>query len=244
MAIYAISDLHLSLSQPKPMDIFGPTWENHAEKIKANWHNTVGPDDLVLMPGDLSWAVRLSEARSDLRFVDELPGRKILVRGNHDYWWNRKATSRIQRAVDRSLTFVQGTPVVIGSVGITGTRGWREDWDARGAGMAGHGEAPRDVDEEQAARIFQRELQYLENGLRALPDSVSVRIAMLHYPPFDEKLQPNAFAEILSRYSVDALVYGHVHLGIGHWLEGVVDGVRYFMVSADVVDFVPQLVLP
>jgi predicted phosphohydrolase len=110
--------------------------------------------------------------------------------------------------------------------------------------MAGHVEAAEEVDEEQAERIFRRELQYLENGLNAIPDSVSTRIAMLHYPPFDERLQPNEFAEVLSRYSVDVLVYGHVHLGTGNWLEGVVDGVRYLMVSADVVDFVPQSVLP
>ncbi len=232
MSIYAISDLHLSSANPKPMDIFGPAWENHAERVRTNWERVVGPDDVVLMPGDLSWAMRLSEARPDLKFVDDLPGMKLLIRGNHDYWWNRKATSQIQREINGNLTFLQGTSVVIGSVGITGTRGWRMDWDARG----------ELVDEEQSARIFQRELTYLENGLRSIPDSVSTRIAMLHFPPFDEKLRPNEFAEVLSRQSVDVLVYGHVHLGIGTWLEGMVNGVRYQAVSADLVDFTPQMV--
>lgn len=244
MPIYAISDLHLSLARPKPMDIFGPIWANHAEKIRSNWESVVRPDDVVLMPGDLSWGMKLSEARPDLRFVDELPGKKTLIRGNHDYWWNRKATSRLQREVDRSLVFLQGTSIVIDSVGITGTRGWREDWDARGGGMSGHGASDEPVNEEQAKKIFRRELDYLENGLRSIPDSVSTRIAMLHFPPFDEKLQPNEFAEMLSRYSVDILVYGHVHLGIGNWVEGIVQGVRYYMVSADVVGFVPQQILP
>ncbi len=242
MAVYAISDLHLSFASPKPMDIFGPAWKDHAEKVRSNWEALVTPDDIVLMPGDISWAMRLSDVRPDLSFVDSLPGRKVLVRGNHDYWWNRKATSRIQRTIDRSLTFLQGTSIVVGSVGITGTRGWRVDWDARGGGMAGQG-ASEPVDEEQAGKIFRRELQYLENGLRSIPESVSTRIAMLHFPPFDEKLQPNEFAEVLSRHSVDILVYGHVHLGIGNWVEGVVGGVRYYMVSADVVDFAPQLIL-
>ncbi len=242
MAIYAISDLHLSLSKPKPMDIFGAAWENHAEKLRSNWESLVRPDDVVLMPGDLSWGMRLSEARPDLRFVDELPGRKVLVRGNHDYWWNRKATSRIQREVDHSFTFLQGTSITVGSVGITGTRGWREDSDARG-GMPADGGPEEPVDREQAQKIFHRELRYLEAGIQSIPGSVSTRIAMLHYPPFDEKLQPNEFAEMLSRHSFDALVYGHVHLGTGNWVEGLVGGVRYHMVSADVVDFVPQLIL-
>jgi len=236
MSIYALSDLHLSFAKHKPMDIFGPAWEGHEERIRSNWEQTVAPEDLVLMPGDLSWAMRLPEARPDLAFVDALPGRKVVIRGNHDYWWHRKATSRIQREVGGTMTFIQGASVVVGPVGITGTRGWRSDWGSREA----RSECP---DEDQAARIFQRELQYLENGLLSIPDSVSVRIAMLHFPPFDEKLRPNEFAEVLSRHSVDILVYGHVHLGIGGWLEGPVGGVNYRLVSADVVGFAPQLVL-
>jgi len=204
----------------------------------------VKKDDTVLMPGDLSWAMRLPEAMPDLDFVARLPGRKILIRGNHDFWWNRRATTRLQRIVDANFTFLQGTSTLIGDVGVTGTRGWRVDWEARGRGVPGHEVPVEPMDEEKATRIFQRELAYLENGLRSIPDSVSTRIAMLHFPPFDERLQPNEFAEMLSRYSVDVLVYGHVHLGLGSWLEGLVGGVQYYMVSADVVGFVPQLIFP
>lgn len=244
MAIYAISDLHLSFAQPKPMDMFGPAWTNHPERIRANWEKVVKEDDTVLMPGDLSWAMRLPEAMPDLDFVADLPGRKILIRGNHDFWWDRRATTRIQRVVDKSFLFLQGTSVVIDEVGVTGTRGWRLDWEARAGGAPGHGRPAGPVDDDKSARILQREMVYLENGLRSIPDSVSARIAMLHFPPFDEHLQPNEFAELLSRYSVDVLVYGHVHLGLGGWLEGIVQGVRYYMVAADVVGFVPQPILP
>jgi len=260
MSIYAISDLHLSLANPKPMDIFGPAWVNHPEKLRENWDAVVTDADIVLLPGDLSWAMRLPEAKPDLDFVAERPGRKILIRGNHDYWWQRQATSRIQRIVDRNLTFLQGTSVVMDGAGITGTRGWRVDWEARGHGWErgrvgewGNGRQTSHASRithyepenpQSDERILQRELAYLERGLQSIPESASPKIAMLHFPPFDERLQPNEFAHLLTEYSVDILVYGHVHIGLGGWLEGMADGVRYCMVSADVVDFVPQLIVP
>ena len=243
MAIYAISDLHLSLANPKPMDIFGPAWVDHAEKIRRNWDEIVKDDDIILLPGDLSWAMRLPEAMPDLNFVADRPGHKVLIRGNHDYWWQRQATSKIQRTVDRNITFLQGTSIVMDGVGITGTRGWRLDWEV----LAEAGEARQEMEHAlsgQSEKIYRRELSYLENGLRSIPESVDLKIAMLHFPPFDERLQPNDFARLLTKYSVDILVYGHVHLGLGGWLEGEVEGVRYYMVSADVVGFVPQLIVP
>ena len=304
MAIYAISDLHLSLASPKPMDIFGPAWENHAEKLRRNWERVVTDADTVLMPGDLSWAMRFPEAEPDLSFVADLPGTKILIRGNHDYWWQRQATSRIQRIVDRNMIFLQGTSVMVGDVGITGTRGWRLDWETAGGengrkgewekgragdrekgrvgerGNGGRGDtetrrqdAPSPLEGEETGRlgspsplegegwgegdnphsairtphsdkVLVRELAYLERGLQSIPESAKCRIVMLHFPPFDERLQPNDFARTLTKYSVDILVYGHVHTGLGLWLDGVVDGVRYYMVSADIVKFTPQLILP
>lgn len=244
MAIYAISDLHLSFVRPKPMGIFGPAWVDHPERIRRNWDALVRRDDIVLMPGDLSWAMRLSEARPDLDFVAERPGRKVLVRGNHDYWWQRQATTRIQRTINGNMTFLQGTSVVMDGAGITGTRGWRLDVETRAEQAPGQPAPDGVLDEEHSERILHRELDYLERGLQSIPESAELRIAMLHFPPFDERLQPNEFADLLSRYNVDVLVYGHVHLGLGGWLEGDVAGVRYHVVSADVVDFVPQLIVP
>ena len=246
MSIYAISDLHLSLSNPKPMDIFGPAWEDHAEKIKRNWVETISDSDTVLLPGDLSWAMRLHEAMPDLNFIADLPGSKVLIRGNHDYWWHRKQTSKIQREVDRNMTFLQGTSTMIGDIGVAGTRGWRVDWETRGHGDAetrGGGEVT-DYALRITDGILERELAYLENGLKSIPPSAQLKIAMLHFPPFDERLQPNEFARLLAQYSVDILVYGHVHLGLGNWLEGPVDGVNYHVASADIIDFKPKLIVP
>ncbi|MHB0913579.1 MAG: metallophosphoesterase [Armatimonadota bacterium] len=243
MAIYAISDLHLSLAEPKPMDIFGPVWKDHAEKIRRNWDEVVGPEDTVLIPGDVSWGLRFEDAVPDLEFVAERPGLKVLTRGNHDYWWQRRSTTRIQRLIDREMVFLQGTSVVVDGTGITGTRGWRVDWEMQPeSGNHYHG-PERLSDGPGNRRILNRELQYLENGLKSIPESVDRKIVMLHFPPFDMKLQPNKFAEMIREYGVDILVYGHVHLGLGNWLDGLVDGVEYRMVSADVVDFVPQLIV-
>lgn len=243
MAIYSISDLHLSFAKPKPMDVFGPVWENHAEKIRQNWDALVSPSDIVLLPGDLSWALRLSEAEPDLDFVRQRPGRKVLTRGNHDFWWQRLVTSRLQKTVDKDMTFLQGTSVVMDEVGITGTRGWRIDREL-GARSSDEGLVAADsTDPGQAAKIYRRELAYLEKGLQSIPDSVETRIAMLHYPPFDEHLEPNEFAHLLTKYAVTHLVYGHIHLGLGNWIDGEVDRINYRLVSADVVDFVPQLII-
>ena len=234
MAVYAISDLHLSFAEPKPMDIFGPAWVDHWKRIQRNWDAVVTDTDIVLLPGDTSWAMRLPEAMPDLNFIAERPGRKVLIRGNHDYWWQRKATSRIQRIVNRNMTFLQGTSVVIDGIGITGTRGWRVDWEMD----------QQSATSSQHTAIFERELAYLERGLQSIPELVKLKIAILHFPPFDEQLQPNDFARLLTKYSIDILVYGHVHVGLGKWLEGMVDGVQYHMVSADVVDFTPQIIVP
>lgn len=240
MAVYAISDLHLSLGAPKPMDIFGPAWTDHAETIRRNWDRLVKPDDTVLMPGDLSWAMHFEEAAPDLEFVAERPGTKILVRGNHDYWWHREATNRIQRTAVPGMVFLQGTSVMVGDIGVAGTRGWRLDWEANpDKERGGHG----DTGTTHSEKVLVRELAYLERALQSIPESARLKIAMLHYPPFDEQLRPNEFAGLLATYSVDILVYGHVHLGIGSWLEGDVDGVMYHMVSADIVDFTPRLIV-
>lgn len=235
MAVFTISDLHLSFANPKPMDIFSDAWINHAEKIKAGWNSTVQESDIVLMPGDLSWAMRFEDALPDLRFVASLPGRKVLVRGNHDFWWRRSMTRRIQELSPSGFTFLQGTSIVYNGIGITGTRGWREESE--------HSMDQSD-DLEQSDKIFKRELLYLENGLISIPDSAQMKIVMLHYPPFDENLELNEFGMILKKYVMDAVVYGHMHLGTGKWLDGEFDGIKFHLASADIIDFTPKLIIP
>ena len=223
MALYAISDLHLSLSGSKPMDVFGEAWRDHALRIAENWDEIVTPEDTVLLPGDHSWALKFEEARIDLDYIAARPGRKILIRGNHDYWWRREATTRIQKQVDTRMTMLHGHAVVVEGVGITGTRGWRLEIE--------------DDPDAGDAKVLNRELGYLERGLKEIPPDVSKRIVMLHYPPFNADLQPNAFADMLQAHGVDMCVYGHIHTGFA--LQGEVNGIEYRLVSADHVDMRP-----
>ena len=223
MAIYAISDLHLSHATPKPMDIFGRHWEDHAERVAVNWDALVSPSDTVIVAGDHSWALRFEQARPDIEFIAARPGRKILVRGNHDYWWKREATNRMRSQMPEGIELMHGNVIVVEGVGITGTRGWRVELE----------EDPDAGDE----RVLQRELMYLERGLNEIPPDVSKKIVALHYPPFNADLEPNAFADLVQKFNVDLVVYGHVHTG--YYLEGNVNGVEYRLVSVDHVEFTP-----
>ncbi len=225
MAIFAISDLHLSLSKPKPMDVFGEAWRDHDARIAANWDEMGGQDDTVLVAGDHSWALKFDEARADLEYIAARPGKKGLIRGNHDYWWRRESTNRIQKLVHESIHLMHGRGTVIENVGVTGTRGWRIDDESEEDGD------PGDV------KVMKRELMYLERGLEEIPEGVDRKIVMLHYPPFDADLQPNDFAGVLQAYDVDILVYGHIHTGA--YLEGDVNGIEYKLVSVDHTGFGP-----
>lgn len=227
MAIYAISDLHLSLSGEKPMDIFGDAWKDHVRRIAENWDATVGPEDTVLLPGDHSWALKFEDARTDLDFIAARPGRKILTRGNHDYWWRREATTRIQKQLPEDMILMHGHAIVVQNVGITGTRGWRVELE--------------DDPDAGDSKVMMRELSYLERGLKEIPATVDKKIVMLHYPPFNADLEPNEFADLLQAHGVDILVYGHIHTGF--YLQGDINGIEYKLVSADHVDMTPVLIV-
>jgi predicted phosphohydrolase len=232
MTVFALSDLHLSFASPKPMDIFGPDWTDHPDKIARNWDALVAPDDIVLVAGDTSWAMKFEAAIPDLEFLAERPGRKILIRGNHDYWWGREATNKIQRAIDPSITLLHGSSTVVDGVGIAGTRGWRlEDIELEG---------PTEGDR----KIYDRELMYLKRALDTLSLDLGVRIAMLHYPPYNLDLRPNEFRAMLDECKVDILVYGHIHKRTSAILEGDVDGITYHLTSADYVNFRPVVIYP
>ncbi|MCX6345320.1 MAG: metallophosphoesterase [Armatimonadetes bacterium] len=226
MPIYALSDLHLSYAKDKPMDIFGESWNDHETHVASNWDAIVSPDDTVLIAGDHSWAIKFDDAKPDLDYIAARPGKKILIRGNHDYWWRRESTNRMQAQLPESITLLQGKAVVVENIGITGTRGWRIELE----------------EDKQAgdSKVMNRELGYLERGLQAIPDSVEKKIVMLHYPPFDLDLKPNAFADLLQEYGVDILIYGHIHTG--QYLVGDVNGIEYKLVSVDHTDFKPVLI--
>lgn len=234
MNIFAISDLHLSLDAPyaaggrlnKPMDVFGAFWRDWLAHLAANWRASVAEEDAVLLPGDLSWAMTLPEARHDLEFIASLPGHKYIVKGNHDYWW--QSLSKLRQALPPSVTALQHSAARVGEFAVCGTRGWL---------LPAHSDFRESVDR----RIFDRECLRLTMALdqaRALGGPI---LLMLHYPPLLGAGTENAMSAIIDRYAVQACVYGHVHGNKQSAFEGVHNGVRYDNCSADRLGFRPLL---
>lgn len=223
--VYGIGDLHLDYSKEKPMDVFGEKWSNHEDKIFNNWRQIVKDDDLVLLPGDISWALKLEEAYYDLKRIDELPGLKIVTKGNHDYWW--QGPKKLRELNLESITFLQNTSYVYRNIGIGGSRGWiSEDSE----GFDSHDE-----------KIFNRELNRLKLSLASIDSSVDIKIAMLHYPPFNMDSSPNKFVDIMKEYDVDICIYGHLHAeGHRFVVEDEIDGIQFYCVSSDYIDFKPK----
>lgn len=225
MSLFALADPHLGHAVDKSMDVFGPLWERHAERMAARWRETVADEDWVLVPGDISWAMRLEDAIPDLEFLHALPGRKVLLKGNHDFWWTSRA--KVERVLPASMRLLQNDCVDLGGgVGVVGTRGWTPP----GAPRAG----------EHDGAIFERELQRFELSLKAAGDRFGTLVAMLHYPPLYAGLGETAFVPLLKRAGVYACVYGHLHAGDHRFaVRGERDGIRYYFVAADAVEFRP-----
>jgi predicted phosphohydrolase len=227
MQIYAIADLHLSLTAEKPMDVFGEAWRGHAEKLERNWRETVSSEDLVLIPGDISWAMQLQAALPDLSFIGDLPGKKILLKGNHDYWWS--AIGRVRSMLPNGMRALQNDSFVEEGIGICGSRGWLCP-----------GSSNFSQDDE---KIYLRELDRLSLSLQSLPSlpQVETKIAMLHFPPFSDKDRGSGFTERLEAAGVKIVVYGHLHGEANRYaFEGEKNGVIYHCVAADKLDFTPK----
>lgn len=224
MNIYAIGDLHLSGEPPaKPMEIFGEHWQGHKEKIKDNWLSTVTAEDVVIICGDISWAMGLKNAAEDLAWLAQLPGRKLLSRGNHDYWWSSLA--KMQQLYGQNFEFLQNACVMAGDTAICGTRGW----------VLPSAESFSAEDE----KIYKREAIRLEMSLQAaLKQNPARIIAALHFPPLFAADEHNLFTDLLEKYRVQHCVYGHIH-GENHVLtfEGEREGVNYKLVSCDTQGF-------
>ena len=229
MSIFAIADLHLSGHRPKPMDVFGRKWANHWEKVQTAWRERVGPEDTVLIPGDISWAMTLEEAKVDLQAIAALPGQKVLLRGNHDYWWS--SANRVRQHLPPGMALIQNDSMTIGSAVVCGTRGWTCPGSSSWEGAA---------DE----RIYQREIIRLGLTLEAASRLNGQRlIVMLHYPPFNERQETSGFTELVERYGVHHVLYGHLHnVAPSTAFEGERNGIQYNLVACDYLDFVPRLV--
>ncbi len=226
MAIYTISDLHLGLSSNKPMDIFGPKWENYLEILQKNWTSLVKPDDLVLIPGDISWAMYLDEIEADFRFLNDLPGIKLISKGNHDYWWEtlKKLNAYVEKMNFQTIHFLHNSIYQYDKITICAAKGY-----------------PDNGKSEEDKKLYSREVNRLALSLEAAAAAgAQIIYVMLHYPP---TLQ-SEFARLMEQYGVSRCLYGHLH-GVHHnmALEGVYGGVDYKLVAADYLQFKPYLLM-
>jgi len=224
MKVYAISDLHLSINNPKPMDIFGPVWDNYLDKIIKDWNKKVDDDDVVLIPGDISWAMKLKDAWDDLKFISNLKGKKIIIKGNHDYWWS--GISEIRNGLDENVFAIQNDAVKFGNVIFCGTRGWNIPEGA--------------YKTSQDEKIYNRELIRMELSLksaRALVQEGDKIIVLTHFPPMNIKCEKNAMTKLFEEYQVSAVVYGHLHnFDKGAKKSFVKNKIKYYLTSCDLVD--------
>ena len=230
MNIYAIGDLHLSGEPPaKPMEIFGEHWLGHKEKIKNNWLATVSDEDVVIICGDISWAMGVKNAAEDLAWLAQLPGRKLLLRGNHDYWWSSLA--KMQQLYGEHFEFIQNDCTMVENIAICGTRGWvlpsAENFTA------------------EDEKIYKREDLRLELSLEAAcKHNPAAIIVAMHYPPLFAADEHTLFTDLMEKYHVNHCVYGHIH-GENHVLtfEGEREGVNYKLVSCDTQGFALTCIL-
>ena len=221
MKVFAIADLHLESGGTKPMDVFGPQWAGHFEKISRDWLDRVSPEDLVLIPGDISWAMQLQQARRDLEAIACLPGLKVLLRGNHDYWWS--GITRVRSALPDRMYAIQNDALRFGGVTVCGTRGWT---------LPGNQAAAEDQ------KIFEREVGRLRLSLEAADRLGGLKIAMMHYPPLQEDGASTPFSDLLAAHGVFQTVYGHLHGAAGrNAFHGEKDHVQYMCVACDQIHF-------
>lgn len=231
MNIFSISDLHLSGLADKPMDVFGAGWENHFEKIKEDWSRRVTDGDIVLIAGDISWGTTLEEGLYDLNSLKELKGRKVFIRGNHDYWWN--GITKLRRAApDDTFFFLQNDCVKFEDVIICGSRGWT---------------CPGSQDfTDDDLRLYKREAERFKlcfnevNKVREEGDKVLV---MIHYPPFSPKAPDTDFTELFEQERTDKVIFGHIHGETFFPFRTVKNGIEYILTSCDKVGFTLQRIL-
>ena len=225
MKLFAIGDLHLPGGDDKPMNVFGSHWDNHFERISQDWRTRVGEEDTVLIPGDISWALQLRDAVPDLQAIAALPGRKVLTKGNHEYWWN--SLTQVRAVLPPGMEVLQHSALDLGDAVVCGTRGW----------MIPTGDtalAPEDQ------KILNRELARMEMALQEATKLRAGRplVAMIHFPPLYEQVRDTDFTRLFERYQVTTVVYGHLHgPAIRAGFNGTHHGVRYMLISCDSLNF-------
>lgn len=231
MALFAIGDLHLSLAVDKPMDVFGGEWKNHTEKIKERWMKVIAPEDTVVITGDHSWGRNLEEAAMDFEYIERLPGRKILLRGNHDMFWDAKKTQRLNQKFEGRLSFLQNNFYTYEDYALVGTKGYcyegKDSW-------------------EHFEKICDRELKRLELSFElAAAAGYQKFIMFLHYPPTSIGEMESGFTQMAEKYGAEKVIYSHCH-GKERFQDsflGEVNGIEYELVSSDYLRFKPKKIL-
>ena len=229
MSIFVIADLHLSFKNPKPMDIFGDNWENHAEKIKKDWITKVTEKDLVVLPGDFSWETYLEDTILDFECINNLPGKKLMLKGNHDYWWTTITSMKkfLQENNFTNIDFLYNNSFEFEEKILCGTRGWNI------------------TDEENNEKLINRELGRLElslqDGIKKYNEGKEI-IVFMHYPPITNNMiysgAENKFINLMKKYNIKKCYYGHLHgQSIKDAVEGEIQGINFKLVSADSLDF-------
>ena len=224
MAIYTIGDLHLSFGNPKPMNIFGENWNNHEEKIKKDWMEKVKPEDTVIHPGDFSWAMYLKDTVKDFEYLNGLPGKKIMLKGNHEYWWTTITSMKkfLQEHNFQDIDFIQNNSIEVEDKIICGTRGWSLLNE-------------RTLNEQ---RLIDREALRLELSIKSALNKEKEIIVFMHYPPVIKQNINTEFMKVLKKYDIKRCYYAHLHSkSIDDAVEGLVYGVNFKLVSADALNF-------
>ena len=231
MKIWAISDPHFSFGTDKPMDVFGGNWENHVENFVSKWNSVVEEEDIVLVAGDISWAMKLEDAKADLEELHKLNGTKIIIKGNHEYWW--KSISSVRSILPESIKALQNDSLKVGKYIFCGTRGW----------TVPESNKPYSEDDE---KIYKRECERLRLTLRHMRTSREEGdevIAMIHFPPFNSKIEDSEFTKLFEEFGVNKVVYGHIHDSSGRVMMQVKkNGVYYYLTSCDQLQMKPVLI--
>ena len=224
MKIYAISDLHIATTSDKPMEIFGGNWVNYLDKIKTDWQNKVTDDDLVLIGGDISWAMTLENALIDIGYFTSFKGKKVMIRGNHDYWWH--GINKIREKLPEKVYAIQNDSVKFENVIICGSRGWA---------------VPGSPDySSQDEKLYKREVERLRMSLKnaqKIRNDNDKLILLIHYPPFNVRREDNLFTTLFEEFKVDIVVYGHLH-GKDARADKLINknGIKYYLTSCDLTE--------
>ncbi len=248
MKVFALSDPHLAFTTPnKSMDIFGEIWIDHPTKIKQNWIRHVGKDDIVIVPGDISWATKFEQALADLHWLHNLPGQKILLRGNHDLWWHK--LKAMEEKLPSSLHLVQNNHVQLGPFVFFGSRLWDTEeysfddiilWDSKKGNLPYKKKGEDLINQE---KIYHRELERLKLSINSLPkDSELIRIGLCHYPPLHHNLTESKAGKLFETAGAKHVVFGHLHSVKEPNVYGLARGTEYHLTSCDFINFVPKLI--